>query len=154
MQEFAPDIRSTPRAFILKADKLLVQEKRHPIKGHYYTLPGGKQDPGESLVDALHRECLEEIGAHITIDRLIHVAEVFRLKTNPVIRAHQLDFVFAASVDDGYTPQMGHHPDPSQVATLWLSTDKADMLRPSYVTNLFRRSVSSYAPLYLGCFDE
>ena len=66
---FRPVIRSTPRAFILSGQSLLVQEKQHPVKGTYYTLPGGKQEPGENLVEALKRECLEEIGAEISVTK-------------------------------------------------------------------------------------
>ncbi|WP_268957568.1 NUDIX domain-containing protein [Roseibium aggregatum] len=151
---FRPGIRSTPRAFILRGGKLLVQEKRHPQKGLYYTLPGGKQDPGESLADTLKRECLEEIGADVDVFRLLHVAEVYRLKTEEGERQHQLDFVFECSVPDAYEPVLGPHPDPHQVATCWLSIDNAQQLRPAYVTKLFSLGCTRDPEVYLGPYND
>lgn len=38
---------------------LMRQDTRHP---NSWGLPGGKAEPGESLLDAMRRECQEEIG--------------------------------------------------------------------------------------------
>ncbi|MEM5582756.1 NUDIX domain-containing protein [Roseibium sp. AS2] len=151
---FRPFIRSTPRAFILRADRLLVQEKRHPEKGLYYTLPGGKQDPGESLHECLKRECREEIGADVTIEDLLHVAEVYRVKSGGIERQHQLDFVFGCSVPDDYTPVLGNHPDPHQVATHWITAESSQQLRPAYVTKLFPLGCTRMPEVYLGPHDD
>lgn len=147
---FRPIIRSTPRAFILHEDKLLVQEKHHAVKGVYYTLPGGKQEPGESLEEALKRECLEEIGAEITVGALLHVADLFRLKSEGKERQHQLDFIFSCTVAEDYEPKLGCHPDPHQTATRWITAEDAAHLRPLYVTKLFPLGCTRVPKVYLG----
>ncbi|WP_103224973.1 NUDIX domain-containing protein [Roseibium marinum] len=152
--EFRPLIRSTPRAFILRGDSLLVQEKRHPDKGLYFTLPGGKQDPGETLTECLKRECLEEVGAAVTVEGLLHVAEVYRLKTGERERQHQLDFVFACSVPEDYTPVLGSHPDPHQTGTRWILAENAQQLRPAYVTKLFSLGCTRGLEVYLGPYND
>ena len=38
---------------------LMRQDPRHPMT---WGLPGGKQDPGETLLDSMERECTEELG--------------------------------------------------------------------------------------------
>lgn len=151
---FRPGIRSTPRAFILSGRNLLVQEKQHPVKGRYFTLPGGKQEPGEDLVAALKRECREEIGTDISVSKLIHVAEIYREKSGGAERQHQLDFIFECSVPDTYTPRLGPEPDPHQVATCWVTTEDARHLRPLYVTKLFSLGCRRNAEVYLGSFND
>jgi len=151
---FRPVIRSTPRAFILSGQSLLVQEKQHPEKGHYFTLPGGKQDPGETLLETLKRECLEEIGAEISTGRLLHVAEIYRKKANDGERQHQLDFVFECKVADDYEPVLGSHPDPHQIATRWITAENAQQIRPAYVTKLFSLGCRRDHEVYLGPFDD
>jgi 8-oxo-dGTP diphosphatase len=54
-------------AVILEGADLLVTEQDAPDRE--FQLPGGGTDPGESLVRALHRECVEEIGWRIAIHR-------------------------------------------------------------------------------------
>ncbi|WP_298964578.1 NUDIX domain-containing protein [uncultured Roseibium sp.] len=152
--QFRPTIRSTPRAFICRGEKLLVQEKQHPVKGRYFTLPGGKQEAGETLEDALRRECREEIGAAVTVKQLLHVAEVFRPKSGTNDYQHQLDFVFNCSVPEGYEPVLGCSPDPHQIATCWITPENAQQLRPSYVTKLFSHGCRRDVEIYLGSHNE
>ncbi len=151
---FRPALRSTPRAFVLRGDNLLVQEKRHPSKGHYFTLPGGKQEPGEPLTAALQRECLEEIGVKVTVLRLLHVAEVYRTKAATGDKLHQLDFIFECSVPDDYEPVLGPAPDPHQTATCWIGLADSQQLRPAYVTKLFCDAGRRRPDVYLGQHDD
>lgn len=56
------------------AVRAIVQDKNDNIgvlwvsKDQYHKLPGGGVDGGEALIDALRRECLEELGATISLD--------------------------------------------------------------------------------------
>ena len=50
--------RNSAKAVILKDNKLLAIEKVDR-DGQWYLLPGGGQEFGETLIDALKRECLE-----------------------------------------------------------------------------------------------
>lgn len=146
--EFVDPIRPTVRAVILRDARLLVQVKCKPGQPDYLTLPGGRQEPGETMTDCLARECREEIGAEVTIGRLLHVVEVFKPRETGV--RHQVEMLFACTVPDDYTPRLGHHPDSSQIATTWASaTDDAARFRPAIAARL----TDPDAPLYLGVLD-
>jgi 8-oxo-dGTP diphosphatase len=57
-------IRSSVCALILRDNRVLTIKKQE--KGVFeYILPGGGQEFGETLVEALHREIREEVGASI-----------------------------------------------------------------------------------------
>jgi len=124
------------------------------VKGVYYTLPGGKQEPGEDLETALKRECLEEIGAEVTVGNLVHVADLYRLKSEGLERQHQLDLIFECTVPDSYDPVLGNHPDPHQVATRWIRYEDAAQLRPLYVTKLFSLGCTRVPKVYLGPHND
>jgi ADP-ribose pyrophosphatase YjhB (NUDIX family) len=49
-------------ALLRWSDRLLLCRHEKPGRGEYWLLPGGGVNSGESLVDALHRELLEEVG--------------------------------------------------------------------------------------------
>lgn len=144
---FLTPIRPTVRAVIFRNGELLVQVKQKPGHEPYLTLPGGKQEPGETAVEALVRECREEVGAEVRVGPLLHVAEVFKPKTAG--RRHQLELLFACEVPADYVAIMGPQPDPSQTGTIWASpvTQAADF-RPAYATAL-----NGTAPVYLGLLD-
>ncbi|EEE44172.2 ADP-ribose pyrophosphatase [Roseibium alexandrii DFL-11] len=140
-------IRPTVRAVIYRSGDLLVQVKQKRGSAAYLTLPGGKQDPGETAAEALIRECAEEVGTTVTVGPLLHVAEVFKTKADG--KRHQLELLFACEVSDNYVPVMGPHPDPSQVGTTWASpASRAAEFRPAYAAAL-----TDTAPVYLGVFD-
>jgi len=54
---------------------VLIQRANPPSKGSW-TLPGGKLNRGESLVDAVRREVLEETGLEVEVGQLIEVVEL------------------------------------------------------------------------------
>ncbi len=142
---FLAEIRPCARAVILRKREILVQVKTKPGRGDYLSLPGGRQDPGETLTECVIRECEEEIGATVIVDRLLHVAETFRDK--PDGTRHQLDVLFACHLPEDYVPQLGAHPDPSQIATAWVPLDEAaSRLSPAFGPGLVRRD----GPIYLG----
>jgi len=62
---------SRPGAYgvIRDGDDLLVTEQAEPVRE--FQLPGGGIDPGEGPLAALRRECLEETGWTIAVERRI-----------------------------------------------------------------------------------
>ncbi|MFN5459245.1 MAG: NUDIX hydrolase [Bacteroidota bacterium] len=63
---------------IIKDEKILIL-RRSPtdewMPGHY-GLPGGKLDPNENLLDALTRECKEEVGLEVFPKHLIFLPKI------------------------------------------------------------------------------
>ena len=61
---------------VLRRDEvLLVQRGKAPKKGQW-SIPGGKQRLGETVIEAVHRELLEETGVKIEQTALLDVVDV------------------------------------------------------------------------------
>jgi 8-oxo-dGTP pyrophosphatase MutT (NUDIX family) len=56
---------------VLKDDKLLLMERWRPGM-HYFSVPGGGIEPGETAEQTVVRELLEETGCQVAIDRLLY----------------------------------------------------------------------------------
>lgn len=53
---------------IVQGRALLAQQRSYPAEAAgLWELPGGRVEPGESDVDAVVRECLEELGVEVTV---------------------------------------------------------------------------------------
>ena len=156
MESIVPPIRNTARALILQDNNILLLRKDGYEQGERFALPGGGQDLGETLEQALHRECLEEIGSRIEIHDLVYVADCFKPRdTPPGSTRHLVEFLFACTVPDDYIPKNGHHPDKHQVEVVWASLDKlAGMsLYPRSLGQHLADSSANSGPVYLGTID-
>ena len=83
-------------AVIVDAESILfVRRAQDDFMGGIYELPSGKVDTGESLIEALKREILEE--TNLTINNIIDLCDTFDYKSKSGIQTRQFNFVVSVS---------------------------------------------------------
>jgi ADP-ribose pyrophosphatase YjhB (NUDIX family) len=153
--ELIPDIRPTVRAVIVQRQHILLLRKDYGEPGERFALPGGGQEPGETLHETLQRECQEEIATRVEIGPMLHAADFFKLRdTEPPTRRHLLELLFRCQVPADYIPRNGYHPDKHQVDVIWAELSQVpDMpLFPPYLVECIARLDEPQRPFYLGGF--
>jgi 8-oxo-dGTP diphosphatase len=74
-------------AAIVRGGALLAQQRSYPAEvAGLWELPGGRVEPGESEVDAVGRECHEELGVEVVVGK--RVGEEVTLRTGMVLRVY------------------------------------------------------------------
>jgi len=151
IENLIPGIRNAVRAVITRNDSILLQRKLDDNGNERYALPGGAQEHGERLLDALQRECEEEIGTRVEVIDLLFVGDYFKLRqTTPPTRRQLLEFLFACSVDNDYQPRNGPRPDKHQVDVLWVPVnhlEEINLVPADYVKLLAKQGRSH---VYVG----
>lgn len=147
-------LRNSVKAVIIRGGKLLVIIKRDQ-EGAYAVLPGGGQEWGETLPEALVRECQEEIGADVKVRELLFIREYRSARhafsaINP--RLHQVEFFFRCKISKDYAPLQGSHPDGGQEEVRWVELGKlgAVNLYPRAIIPIVADLKHSEHPFYLG----
>ncbi|MBB5871662.1 8-oxo-dGTP diphosphatase [Allocatelliglobosispora scoriae] len=108
-------IRIIVGAAIIADGRVLACERSDPPEtAGRWEFPGGKVEPGEDEVDALVRECAEELGVRVTIGERIG-------DDIPMGHGRAVLKVYAATLVDGDVPQLLEH-----AALRWLSADELD----------------------------
>ncbi|MEK4664297.1 NUDIX domain-containing protein [Priestia sp. FSL H7-0729] len=146
-------IRNSAKAVIVQDGRLLVIRLEDQY-GTAYVFPGGGQEKGEELKDAVARECLEEIGQAVNVGELLHIREYIG-KNHEFAEwdadIHQVEFYFACSlIDPEATIFEGSNPDDHQVAVEWIALEELSQVRlyPKTIGELLLQSGSS--SIYLG----
>lgn len=156
MENLTLSIRNAVRAVIVRNDQLLLLKKTGGDRGERYALPGGAQDPGETLAQALERECREEIGSAIEIVTLMNVADHFKNReTDPPSTRHMVEFLFRCTVPDDYVARNGSKPDKSQVDVVWVDLAKlaAMPLYPESLSHWLPEGILRGTVVYLGTLE-
>ena len=83
-------MRVKARALIWIDGRLILAEQRRQGRKEL-SLPGGRVNDRESVIDALKREVVEETGLEIAAVRLVYISEIVES-----VRTHDLELVFLA----------------------------------------------------------
>jgi 8-oxo-dGTP pyrophosphatase MutT (NUDIX family) len=129
--------RVTVAAVVPRADGrfLLVEED---VRGRrVLNQPAGHVDPGESVLDALRRETLEETGWQVEPTALIAVYDWI----SPTDRAHYLRFTYAAKAIGEVA---GAVLDHGIIGPRWLSLDEIEVHAVPTRSPLVMRSMLDY----------
>ena len=97
--------RITVRGVIYKDGKLFCQELKNAdgTGRGFWCVPGGGLENGESLVEGLHREMIEETGVKPVIGKLLFVQQYSEGKPSGDYEAHEfLEFFFHIENADDY----------------------------------------------------
>ncbi len=126
------------KALVLRGGLLLCVRKRDAA-GDICTFPGGGQEPGETLADAVRREVREEVGRDVRVGELLFVREYIGKNhefASMDARVHVVDHVFRCTLlpeetegtDEDFAASrfVPLAPDPGQVAVEWLPVEALD----------------------------
>lgn len=153
MDKLQSGIRITVRAVIIHNGKVLLIKKDSLDEGVRYTLPGGALESGETLHQAVVRECQEEINTPVEAGDVLHIADFFipKLKPKPYTR-HQLEVLIQCQTPADYTPNSGPDPDKHQVGVEWLTLNELNQhtLSPNFFADLLINLQTQEHNVYVG----
>lgn len=149
-------IRNSAKAIIIKDAKILLT-KNQDNEGYFYLFPGGGQEHGETLHNALIRECIEEVGQQIEIGELLHIREYIGKNhehSSFDFNVHQVEYYFVCRLKN----EMNNYikptkPDSYQVGIEWIHIN--DLLQYRLYPKEFRKYIVKHffdekSPVYLG----
>jgi len=147
------------KAIVIHDGRLVVVKKDDP-GGPIYSFPGGGQEAGETLVEAVRREFREEVGHDIAVGPLLFLREYIGknheyAETDATV--HVVDHLFLCRLHDPVAPFHPSAPDHDQAGVEWLPVARlADYrffprtLIPHLVALASDSDVASTGPVYVG----
>jgi ADP-ribose pyrophosphatase YjhB (NUDIX family) len=146
--------RPAARALIVRAGKLLAIHMRSG-PDEFYVLPGGGQRHGETLHQALQRECREELGCRVAIHELAFVREyIGKHHEYPREHAgfHAVECIFRCTLPKSAKLKPGCAPDPQQIGAVWLPLASLPglALYPKKLRAYLKKRTLAVLPIYLG----
>ena len=146
-------MRLSTKAIIIENDSILLIEYDDET-GLHYNFPGGGQEAGESLQQALARELMEEASVEVTIGPLTFVYEYApHLCSARYGESASILFLFRCTLEEGSRPAMPANPDPNQTAVKWIPLARLDeiVLLPNLGERIKRLKTSrQQLPVYIG----
>jgi ADP-ribose pyrophosphatase YjhB (NUDIX family) len=148
-------VRVSAKAVIIENGRILLL-KHEDQDGEWYSLPGGGQENGETLKEALVRECQEEINTVVEVKNILfvrdYIAKNHEFKDQEPSDTHQLEIMFECSVNESYAPLSGASPDSTQKAVLWIELGRLASLRfyPQQMKNVLKDISAKPSGIYLG----
>lgn len=146
--------RYSMKAIIIKDNKLLV-ECCHSCGIDWYKLPGGGQEWGETVVEALKRECMEELNIEVEPLRLLFVRDYIAKNHEFVAdlgKFHQVELMFLCTIKDLSKLGNGTVLDEGYKGFEWLDLDdiESKAFYPQTIGPYFKKIDEIKDTLYLG----
>jgi 8-oxo-dGTP diphosphatase len=146
-------IRNSAKAVIIEDGKILLT-KNIDDAGYFYLFPGGGQEPGEELRQAVVRECSEEIGQAVNVGELLFIREYIGRNhefSQTDGDLHQVEFYFRCGLKSREgTLGNGSNPDTYQVGVEWVDLRQLANIRV-YPKSLGKKlQEDCFSPIYLG----
>lgn len=135
-------VRVTSFAVINHNGKTLVSPGYDRIKdSHFYRLIGGGVEFGETSLEALKRELMEELGAELIDCKLLDVTE--NIFTYNGGQGHEVCFIYEA----GFVNQANYEKDNIQVldapecTAIWVDINEENIgkIKPEGIVNFFQK---------------
>jgi 8-oxo-dGTP pyrophosphatase MutT (NUDIX family) len=134
----------TVAAVIERDGRFLLVEERTP-EGVRLNQPAGHLDPGESLLEAVVREVLEETACRFTPTALLGVYMSRFIRSARPGRGAQdvtyLRFAYCGTVGD---PEPGRALDLGILRTLWMTADEIRAARDRHRSPALQRNVDDF----------
>jgi 8-oxo-dGTP diphosphatase len=118
--------RNSIKAVIIRDGQVLMTVNEDPW-GEFLLLPGGGQEFGESMAEALQRECMEELGCAVVVGDLIGARDYIGSRCEFAewdSDIHQVELIFSATLAPGCEPHMGELADDqgdwAQTGVAWV----------------------------------
>jgi len=131
-------VRVKVRAVIWLDGRLIVAEQSRRGRKEL-SLPGGRVNDNESVIDALTREVVEETGLQVVPGRLLYVSEIVES-----IRTHNLELIFLAETSG--VPRL------NAVRAIDVNGGARPVVRPPILDQIAKDAASAwrFTPRWLG----
>jgi len=110
-------------AIICHQDKILLVQRGRPPSEGLWSIPGGKVQPGETLMAAVEREILEETSVVIRVGELAYHFEFIENDASAGLRYHYVVLDYFGEYVSG-DPRAGDDAADAR----WVGFDELDML--------------------------
>lgn len=148
-------IRNASRAIVLCDGHILLQKLRFPDGHIEYALPGGGQNEDETMEEAVIRECREETGYAVRLERFVALFEEIITTDNyrrqyPE-RFHRIFNIFLCTTD-GKAPLAPSEQDMTQVDIKWVALQDMTRLRTwhDFLSTKLLELIATDHPVYMG----
>jgi len=147
-------VRVSAKAVVVVEGRVLLLRHRDS-DGDWYALPGGGQRHGETLHEAVERECREETGITVRPGRLLFVRDYIAANhefSGKDRGAHQIELMFECEPAGAEHATLGRAPDEMQTGVDWVELSELGDLRmyPKTVARVLAGGVPDGGPVYLG----
>jgi ADP-ribose pyrophosphatase YjhB (NUDIX family) len=148
-------VRNSAKALIVADGAVLLQRCQFGER-IVHLLPGGTQEHGETLGEAVRREVLEEAGLRVRVGRLLWVREFIAARhLSWGDDGHTVECIFACVPEKGATIGTAMVPDDAQLEVRWVPLGEVTGLTmwPATIQHLLVPDfdpTAVAAPTYLG----
>jgi len=149
-------IRNSAKAIIIQR-KMVLLTKNQDTDGYFYLFPGGGQEHGETIQQALIRECMEEVGQQVEIGELLHVREYIGKNhehASADFDVHQVEYYFISKIVNEIKSNIEpSNPDSHQVGIEWIAINDLPEYRvyPKTLRKYIIKHLNGVkSPVYLG----